>query len=322
MKPLHKNHESSKPLADLETRRRVRVEVPNRDLGREDLNPETPATIRERRRRTAGKGVRIAALLFFFMGIISAGHLVIQKAFSQNERFLLNHISVQTSGFVSEAKIREVMALDYGMNLLKVSLVEIRERIEKLPQVKKASVAREYPGGLRVQVEQRHPIAWIERLGSGGRGGDSAWIDEDGVVLPSVEGTPLSKELPVFQVFSLKDFVFGEKFESALLNESLTWYRHYLNSELKEVCPIHSVLAMKPYSLSVRFTGDFTVNFPTEDYVYHLSRLKNLLEHATEHKLEIETVDLLVQEFVPVTLKTRVEPLDGKKLSHHSPLNF
>jgi cell division protein FtsQ len=86
--------------------------------------------------------------------------------------------------------VNQMLAQYKYQNILSVELEEIRSRLERLPWVREASVARELPGTLRVRVVEHRPVArWKDR-------GRQVLVSETGEVIP-VPGLPRYHNLPL-----------------------------------------------------------------------------------------------------------------------------
>src|SRR6476620_5209318 len=81
-------------------RKHVRLEV-----HRLDLNPETAATLREKRRKVMRWGFKFAVASLVLTGVISVGKIVLRDAFLESPRFKLQHISVITDGSLQPSQI-------------------------------------------------------------------------------------------------------------------------------------------------------------------------------------------------------------------------
>lgn len=285
-------------------RRRTTLRVEMKHLL--ELNPETDATRREKRLRTAGKGVRIAAMLLFAMALISAGKIVVQEAFLENPHFKLQHLSVTTDGILTSSQIVAATGLREEMNLLGVSLVQVREKLEALPQVKKAKVSRGYPGLLFLQVEQRQPVAWLEStdlnlaLKAKGYG---CLLDAEGYVIPSDGFQEEQRRLPAIQLGKLDRIVPGQKVESPSVLMALQLLKAHEKSSVGSSVRLHTIVASKAYSLTALYESNISVTFPTQDFEKQLSRLGRVFEEAGRQKWRLASVDLLVEQNVPVTLR-------------------
>lgn len=284
----------------------TRLEVRHRHYM--DLNPETEATRRQKRLRTAGIGVKVAAILLFVMGLFSAGVIVVKRAFVENQRFLLKHISVVTDGSagLTAGELIQASGLKEGMNLLSVSLVKVREKVEMLPQVRQCKVTRGYPGIVFIEVTQRTPVAWLEspqmNLAANvpGRG---CLLDSEGVVVPSLEVTEAHRALPVIKVKKVDRLVPGQKVAHPDVLAGLEFVKQHLNHPVSNLLSLHKVDVSRGYPLRATYDNNLRVVYPRLDYAYQMQRLVRIVELAEEKQWDVARVNLLVEMNVPVTFK-------------------
>jgi hypothetical protein len=80
-----------------------------------------------------------------------------------------------------QSEIEQAVRRTVGQaKLLDVNLSALKEKIEKIPQVRSCSVARVLPDGISVQVVERHPAVLVRRQ-SGAQEERLVWLDEDAV---------------------------------------------------------------------------------------------------------------------------------------------
>jgi cell division protein FtsQ len=89
----------------------------------------------------------------------------------------LDAIEVAGTKHVSPALVREKFAADRGVSVLRVPLEARRAAIEEIPWVAQARVSRALPDGIRVEVIERTPVAFL-RMNT-----DLALLDAEGVIL-------------------------------------------------------------------------------------------------------------------------------------------
>jgi len=77
--------------------------------------------------------------------------------------------------------LRAQLGVERGQPLLGVDPREARARLEQLPWVERASVARMLPGGLQIRLIERQPLALWQRAGQ------FVLIDRTGAVIPVTE---------------------------------------------------------------------------------------------------------------------------------------
>ncbi|MBL9130182.1 MAG: FtsQ-type POTRA domain-containing protein, partial [Verrucomicrobiaceae bacterium] len=127
-----------------------------------NYEPESPVTRENEAAEVRRRGMRNAVWLMIIIGALALGRIVWTEAFEKNAQFLLKQVVVNTHGPLSVQKIVATTALTLDTNLLTLSIRDIRARLERLPQVKSVQINRAYDGRLRLDVEQRIPVAWLE----------------------------------------------------------------------------------------------------------------------------------------------------------------
>jgi cell division protein FtsQ len=91
-------------------------------------------------------------------------------------------LTVAGASHASTHAIEAVFAEDFGRSVYLIPLADRRATVRTVDWVKDATVARLWPNRLVVKITERTPVAFVT-LGSG----RVAFIDEDGVILPSAK---------------------------------------------------------------------------------------------------------------------------------------
>ncbi|MEZ0277552.1 MAG: cell division protein FtsQ/DivIB [Roseimicrobium sp.] len=285
------------------SRKKTRVRL---DVHRLEMNPETDATRREHRRNAMRWGFKFAVAALMAIGLFSAGRIVVREAFTNNQRFQLQHISVATEGELSPSQLIAASGLQTGINMLDIGLVQVRERLEALPQVRHAKVTRGYPGLVFLEVEQRRPVAWLEcpeqRL-EAKVAGYGCLLDDSGVVLPSDDVTEARRKLPVIRVAKMQRLMPGHVIEAPEVIQALQLLKTHEGSALAHSMKIRRIDASRGYALAAQYDALFTVIFPADEFEPQMRRLERVVHEASQRKWELATVDLLVADNVPLTLR-------------------
>jgi cell division protein FtsQ len=103
-------------------------------------------------------------------------------------------VDVRGVRHLSDGQVRTAAAVPEGEALARVDLDRIRTRVEALAAVRSADVSREWPGQVRIDVEERTPVAVVEIAG------ELRAMDEDGVVFREYAQAP--RDLPRVQTGS------------------------------------------------------------------------------------------------------------------------
>jgi len=86
--------------------------------------------------------------------------------------------------------IDKALAIKKGDPILRLSIDDMRERLEKIESVKTAAVERSLPGALYVRIVEREPVALWQNNGK------LALVDDNGVVMKDLDIAPY-KQLPL-----------------------------------------------------------------------------------------------------------------------------
>ena len=152
----------------------------------------------------------IAAAILCVVAIAAAG---LYQYGEHSWRFRVessDNIDISGMQNVTKAQIMEVMGADIGRNIFFVPLDQQKAQLEQIPWVESASVMRFVPNRLRVEIQERTPVAFA-RVGS-----RISLIDADGtlmelpqkhkysfpVILGMNPGEPLSTRAPRMKAYN------------------------------------------------------------------------------------------------------------------------
>ena len=137
-----------------------------------------------RRRWLAWRYVAVAVVL-----VVLAGAAVWAAYFSSWLSVKgLDITGVSGTTTLTKGEVRRAAGVPTGGPLLRADLERVQRRVAALAAVKSVDVSREWPSKIRIQVDERTPIAVIEI------GGELHALDADGVVFSSYFNAP--KDLP------------------------------------------------------------------------------------------------------------------------------
>lgn len=134
------------------------------------------------RRRSAidlGKIFSTAATFARPVAVLVALVLVVvgYKTLADSKLFLLHRVTISDAGSALQADIEQMIRRTVGQTrLMEVDLSGLRQKIEALPQVRGATVARVLPDGVFVRVVERQPAVLVRREAEA-----LVWLDEDAV---------------------------------------------------------------------------------------------------------------------------------------------
>lgn len=283
-----------------------------REFGEEqhriDFEPESPKVRQMRAKARVRWGFHAAVCLLVLAALIALGRATVREAFVRNPRFSLRQVLVHTEGSLSPQKIVRQTGLTEGQNLLTVNLREVRARIEQLPEVRRATIARDYNGKLIIDVLQREPVAWLEcqkqRLIPARSG--FAWVtDAEGVAIPCDTIAEEYLRLPVIRMEDLPTVEAGLPVDARCLafHAALRLLADFGRRFEDDEDEIAAIEIPKSYALVARFRGGAEVTFGIDDLDAQLARYDRIKREARERNWQIATLNLLAQTNIPITFK-------------------
>lgn len=111
-------------------------------------------------------------------GLIAVVLLVVgYNALADSKLFLLNRVTISDAGPILQRDIEQIIRRSVGQTgLMEIDLSILRQKIESMPRVRGATVARVLPDGIFVRVVERQPAVLVRREAE-----TLVWLDEDAV---------------------------------------------------------------------------------------------------------------------------------------------
>lgn len=119
-----------------------------------------PREPREWPRRVGLVALKLGATVAVAWGLLIAGREVYEYA-TTSTRFEVQHIIYEGSAHVDDDQLRELLAIEPGTNILACDLSELSERVAAHPWVALATVTRNLPDTLGIEVIEHEPAAIV-----------------------------------------------------------------------------------------------------------------------------------------------------------------
>ena len=140
--------------------------------------------IRDRRRQVArAKGRRRLRLVVGLVVVVAL--LAGATAVLRSSLFAVRTVSVTGAVATDPVALADILDLVKGRPMVSVDLTAIQQQIEALPWVKRATITRQWPRRISVDIRERRPVAYYPA-------DDAFWriLDSDGRVLQTIAGQP------------------------------------------------------------------------------------------------------------------------------------
>lgn len=189
------------------------------------LRPAHRTRVRRPRRSAAFRvllGMQLAGAALVAVAAAWAGYSKVMAS----ERLRVLKVEVRGNHFLSEGEVRELLGPAVGGNILAVDIHALKAALRASPWVADATVARTLPDTLRVDVQERVPLALaeVERL---------YLMAADGTLIDIYGPRTAAFDLPI--VRGLRDAEAGERAARAARAGALLDDLGDLSSEISEV---------------------------------------------------------------------------------------
>jgi len=261
----------------------------------------------ERARRWR-RGLQWGAVAAAVAALGASSHQALARYFWGNPDFrLASGADIRTNGTLTHDDILREAGLSETSHVYAVDLREAREKLENLPHVRRASVERELPGRLVIEVEERLPMMWLSceqpeihpitanpLLGA-------CLLDEDGHLFLCGELRPELMRLPVLHLRRLANSQPGAHLTTPPVQAGLDLLRRLRDTFGARGLDVLEIVAPNDWSLVARLTRGLSVTFGYEDLDGQFARLATIIKLSAERNQRLGTVNLLPVKNVPVT---------------------
>jgi cell division protein FtsQ len=206
-------------------------------------------------------------------------------------RFAVTGVDVEGTSRVPVERVRAAAAIPAGTNLWRIDPAAVIERVEAVPEVRRAEVVRRYPNRVTVRVEERRPFTLVHA-------GRLHWVDEEGRVLRQAREAVVP---PVPVVSGLDEAELTSTAPGPRAREAIALIRVLLRSGSTLTAQI-SEIDMSRGEGPVLYTVDgLEVRLGTEDWDERLARLEGVLAEVGRDGQGVRTIDLRFRNQVVLT---------------------
>jgi len=245
------------------------------------------------------------ALVIAIIGAVYGGvRMGLSRFFFDNPDYRLTTIEIHTDGTLQRDQVLKTAGLREGLNIFSVSLAQVHDHLQQLPQVDDVQVERKMPNGIDVRITERKPIAWItsEKTVANPFISDAAFlVDARGIVMKEKKLIADYLALPLVTGVSSEALVPGKAVESFEAKAALELLHLTTTSFMQTRFQIREVDVSKGYCLLVTDKNHIQVMFGFDNLQQQMQRLEQFLIYSDDSQRQIESVNLLVARNTPVT---------------------
>lgn len=259
------------------------------------------------------KLARVALILALIGAAVWGARLGIRRGLVENDEFRLQAIELTPNPAIDERGLVDLAGIDLAGSLFECDAAEITARLEALPELSSATVRREFPGTLVVEVAAREPQAWIASAAHG-----IAPRDPEKGLLVDSQGIAFRCPGRLFEsAAALPVFHLGEGGEPPVAGKSVVHPEFERLLRLYAIACreipgapewIESFRQSRPWSLEFVSRDGTTASFGLGDHPRQVADLKAALDHARSQDQQIASIELIPERNLPVVLRGDTVP--------------
>jgi cell division protein FtsQ len=286
--------------------------------------------VRRTRLRLAATALAIAAGTVLGLCLIwRAGDWTLRGLVFENAAFALEQIDLRTDGQLPRELLLKWSGVKKGENVLALDVQRVSRDLELVPLIRRASVQRVPPRGLRVEVAERVPLAEVKRPRL--RPGDGAfdlvtyYFDETGYVIQLPEGCATVAEalrgagLPQLTGLDGRELRPGRPLTSPVVQGALGLIAVFENSPMAGLVDLESVNVSDPAALEVITRQGSKILFSLDRLDEQFRRWRLVYDLGQRQGKAIQLLDLSVTNNSPVLfLEASAAPAPAPKAAKPS----
>lgn len=266
---------------------------------------------RETRMRRLTLVLGSALVLFFTVFVVwRGGDMAIRHFIYENPAFAIRIVEVETDGVLSAEQIRSWAGVRMNDNLLALDLARVERDLKLVPAIESVILERVLPGGLRIRVTEREPIAMVTLPAPGSTNASSGafyTLDASGHFMFPVAATqrampvaPTNEHLPMLTGIPTRDVRPGRQTETPQVLAALALVREFGRSTMAGVVDLKEINVATPGVLIVTTGQGNELTFGLADFEAQLRRWRLVHDHAWSRGKLIRTLDLSVANNSPM----------------------
>jgi hypothetical protein len=274
-----------------------------------DVKTSTAQLRRHRFRVFFYTSAATAAVFFALYLCWRGGEWLLNRFVYQNQAYALQTLDIQTDGVIAPEQIRRWAGVRAGDNLFLIDLTRVKRDLELVPAIQRVAVERFLPGTLRIQVQEREPVAQINTTtGRDGRTPETVifLLDAEGHVMLPLEGrqrafpVTASEQYPVISGASPAELVPGRRVESLQIQAAIRLIAAFDHSPMAGVVDLRRIAVSSPDVLVVTTDQQSEVALRTHDLERQLRRWRVVHDLGVRQGRQIDFLDLSVAENIPL----------------------
>jgi hypothetical protein len=279
----------------------------SKELTRLQVNVLSPRIVWFGFLRACRRTLKLAVLGALAVAAVWGGRELIQKGLVENKEFRLQVIELTPNPAIDERRLVKVAGIDIDGSLFDCDAEKIEGALRALPELSSASVRREFPGTLVVEVTAREPYLWVGSTNQEIQPRDPEQglvVDRQGIAFHCPRALYARTELlPLIQLGEG-----GEPLEPGkpVVHPEFERLRRLYQVACEEIPAAESWVYLlrqnREWSLELVSRDGTEACFGLGDHPRQMKDLKSALDHAQARGQRIASINLIPERNIPVKL--------------------
>ncbi|MDD5217002.1 MAG: FtsQ-type POTRA domain-containing protein [Candidatus Omnitrophica bacterium] len=229
-----------------------------------------------------------------FVAIVVSLYFGARHALRIDYNLVIRKIRVQPLDALSIARMQKLESDYLGKSILRIDLERIAKDLELNPSIKRAHVLREFPSTIKIDIERRKPVAFIQLSSQGMYG----IVSDDGMILDVTKSK--NDSLILIQAYGVgaTDLRVGTKIRTKGFDEAVMFMESLWSHALSQKETVTKLCLDRLGNVSVTLAGgpDLRLGRHPVDRIPTLVKAIPILE--SEERNNIEYIDLQFDDVV------------------------
>lgn len=216
---------------------------------------------------------------------------IVLLAFIGTSYFCVSDIIVNGNRLIDYQEILEYTGIEPGMNILRIKLKDVEERLEAHPFILKTDVKRKIPKEIIITLEERDLIGYIPYMGS------YLLVDSEIRVISATAQAPI-EGLPVFNGIEVRDFQVKNVLD-------IDYKNRFDEIVYISQCISENIVKYAPIQVDVADLGDIVIDID-DRFVLRVGDIENL-----DYKLKFS--DTILEKLYPQDVGGEIDVSCGER---------
>ena len=252
--------------------------------------------------------LKVAVLVSLGVAAVWGIREMIRKGLVENKEFKLQAIELTPNPAIDERRLIKVAGINIDGSLFDCDADKIEKALRALPELSAASVRREFPGTLVVEVIAREPYLWVAKLDQDvppRDAGKGLVVDRQGIAFHCPPALLAEAELlPLIQLGTGGEPLVAGK---PVVHPEFDRLRRLYQMACQRIPGaegwVYALRQNREWSLELLSRDGTTACFGLGDHERQMNDLKSALDHAREKEQQIASIELIPERNIPVTLR-------------------